>query len=268
MYITNLQRGIDVNKRNQQLVAAVVLFLIALVLSYYSTQEREEVKETDIMLVLDTSGSMGDPGQKGTKLDDAKESATEFLRIVHPEFRVGLVTFEDFASLESPLSTNRNDLISDVEKMTEGGKTALGDAIALAANHLKSKGGQGASKYIVLMTDGMQTIINNYDWPKATEIAFSNDVVIYTIGFGSDAAVGDLENIAAKTGGKYLFAASGSQLVQSFVVVATEISRNTGYYYGSRSLIVVAVFLIIFLPTIVKTGKMAVDTMKEKFMKV
>jgi uncharacterized protein YegL len=260
--------GDYVNKRNQQLIVAAILFVIALGLSYYSTQEKEVLKEADIMLVLDVSGSMGDEGQNGTKLDDAKESAIEFLNAVRPEFYIGLITFEDSVILRAPLSMDRNNLISHIEQMTEEGGTALGDAIALATDHLTSEGRSIADKYMVLMTDGMQTTLNRYDWPEAAEIASSENVVIYTVGFGSDAAVGDLESIARKTGGQYLFAASGSELVQSFVTIAKEISRNTGYYYGSRSLMVIAVFLIIFLPAVVKTGKMAVDTMKEKFMKV
>lgn len=256
------------NKRNQQLVVAIAIFVIALILSYFSTQKEEIVEDADIMLVLDVSGSMEDPGQYGTKLDDAKESATEFLGKINPAFHIGLVTFETDVTLNSSLGSDKTDLMNQIDQMTSGDMTSMGDAMAEAIDHLVSKGRSNADKYIVLMTDGKSNDDANYTPEEATQMAVSDSVIIYTVAFGSDAEVGVLESIANKTGGQYFYAASGSELVSYFVQIAEEISRNPGYFYGSRSLMVVAIFLIIFLPAIVKTGKIAVDAVKEKFMKV
>jgi len=256
------------NKRNKQLMAAIAILVVALILSYSSTQKKEIVKDADVVLALDVSGSMGDPGQSGTKLDDAKKSATEFLRKVEPKFRIGLVTFESDVYLDASLESSREYLIDQIGSMDSGGNTALGDAMALSIEHLTSKGRSNVDKYIVLMTDGLQTEVIEYDLYEATEMAVSDGIMIYTVAFGSDAALSDLRNIAGQTGGQYFYAASGSELVDRFVQVAEQISRKPEYYYGSRSLMAAVVFLIIFLPTIVKTGKIAVDAMKEKFMKV
>ncbi|MBU7019062.1 MAG: VWA domain-containing protein [Theionarchaea archaeon] len=256
------------NKRNQQLVIAIAIFVVALILSYFSTQEEKTVGDADILLVLDISGSMRDSGQYGTKLDDAKRSATEFLSRIEPEFHIGLVTFESDVTIEASLRLDRTYLINEIDNMAAGGETSMGDAIVLAVDHLWSEGRGNADKYIVLMTDGISNDDKDYTPERATPIAVSNDIIIYTVGFGSDARVDVLQDIARETGGQYFYAASGSELKGYFGKIAEDISRNPGYYYGSRSLMVVAIFLIIFLPTIVKTGKIAVDTVKEKFMKV
>ncbi|MBW3014633.1 VWA domain-containing protein [Candidatus Woesearchaeota archaeon] len=256
------------NKRNQQLVIAIAIFVIALILIYFSTQKEKTVGDADILMVLDISGSMGDPGQFGTKLDDAKMSATEFLSRIGPEFYIGLVTFESDVNIEASLRLDRTYLINEVDKMAAGGETSMGDAMVLAVDHLMLEGRNNVDKYMVLMTDGISNDDKDYTPERATPIAVSNDVTIYAVGFGSDARVDVLQDIAKETGGQYFYAASGNELVGYFGKIAEDISRNPGYYYGSRSLMVVAIFLIIFLPTIVKTGKIAVDAMKEKFMKV
>jgi len=261
------------SKRNQQLVVAIAIFVIALILSYFSTQKEEIVKDADIMLVLDVSGSMD-----GAKLDDAQESATEFLSAIEQKLHIGLVTFETNVHLNSSLGLDRTSLIGEINQMSEGGDTSMGDAMAEAIDHLVSKGRSDADKYMVLMTDGKSNDDEEYcpylplcspDGKKcATQKAVSNGVIIYTVAFGEDADTDVLGKIAEETGGQYFYAASGSELVNYFVQIAEDISINPGYYYGSRSLMVVAIFLIIFLPAIVKTGKIAVDAMKEKFMKV
>ena len=258
------------NKRNRQLIVAAIIFVVALILSYLSTQKTETVIDADIMLVLDISGSMEDEGQYGTKLDDAKKSANDFLRTVEPEFFVGLVTFETKVNLEAPLGLNRTYLKNKIDQMTSGDMTAMGDAMALAVDHLTSEGRDGADKYMVLMTDGRQTS-GSLEPSDVLGLAVSEDVLIYTVAFGSnveDIEVDVLEDIAARTGGQYFYAPSGEELGDHFVRIAEDININVGYYYGSRSLVVAAIFLIIFLPALVETGKVAVDIMKEKFMKV
>lgn len=255
------------NKRNQQLVVAIGIFAVALILSYFSTQKVETKKDADVILVLDISGTMSHQGQYGTKLDDAKKSATEFLNKVDPNLHIGLVTFETDVNLNAPLGSDKTYLKDQINRTSNGDMTSMGDAMALAVDHLMSKGRYNVNKYMVLMTDGLSNY-GKYAPEEATPLAVSNNITIYTVAFGSDADTVSLKTIASQTNGQYFYAASGSELVNAFQLIAENISRNPGYYYGSRGLMVVAIFLIVFLPAIVKTGKVAVDAVKAKFMKV
>ena len=86
------------NRRMGQLVVALVLFACAVILSYFSIEEKGgKTQSADIMLVLDVSNSMGDTGTTGeAKIEEAKSAALEFLGTIDPSFRIGLVTFSDF----------------------------------------------------------------------------------------------------------------------------------------------------------------------------
>ncbi|WP_271270644.1 VWA domain-containing protein [Aliamphritea hakodatensis] len=179
----------------------------------------------DLMMAIDLSGSMQEEdltrgGQRATRLAVVKQAADDFLRRREGD-RVGLVLFSDRAYLQAPLTFDREavrELLGQAQVGLTGQKTAIGDAIAIAAKRLKDRAED--SRVLVLLTDGA----NNegvMDPLQAAALAKKLGIRIYTIGVGADAVQVNtvfgrqvvnpsqgldetsLRDIAAMTGGEY-----------------------------------------------------------------
>jgi Ca-activated chloride channel family protein len=163
-------------------------------------------RHTNVYLVVDVSGSM-----EGSKLSNAQEALRVFMDQVKGDSeRVGLVSFASDASEVVPLdelTRSRAQIVRAVEKLEAYGDTALLDAVALAYQELQALEDAERINAIVVMTDGRE---NNsqvsldrltYYIRESNEIGVP--VVIFAIGYGSDADTGVLRSLAESSGGQY-----------------------------------------------------------------
>jgi len=226
------------------LVAAQAMIIVALARPQFGFS-KEEIKTEgiDIVLVLDTSGSMKAVDfQPKNRLYVAKRVAKEFIQ-GRKNDRVGLVVFAAKAFTQCPLTVEYGVLLGLLEKvdfgMIEDG-TAIGMAIGAAVNRLRES--KAKSKVIVLLTDGRNNR-GEIDPVTAAGLAKAMDVKIYTIGAGkkghADYPVEDgvfgtrfvkmavdiddetLRKVAETTGGRYFRATDARKLKEIY----SEISR-------------------------------------------
>lgn len=139
-----------------------------------------------IVLAVDVSSSMlAEDFAPSNRLDVAKEQSVAFVR--GREFdRIGLVAFAGEAITRLPITVDYVVLEEGVRSLRVGeleDGTAIGTAIATAANRLRRA--PGASKVIVLLTDGENTR-GMLDPRTAAQAAASVGVKIYTIGVGTE----------------------------------------------------------------------------------
>ena len=142
-----------------------------------------------LILILDTSASMGGKMGDATRLENAASRLVSLLEKL-PPLRVGIVRAASETSLALPL-TQDPELISAslLDARVESdvrGATALGEAIAVALHHLPEGGPPGA---ILLVSDGR----NNYgrlDLPTAGAAAAAVHVPVFVIGVGEPATAG------------------------------------------------------------------------------
>ncbi|MGQ9927352.1 MAG: extracellular solute-binding protein [Chloroflexaceae bacterium] len=152
-------------------------------------------KRADIVLVVDTSGSM-----EGDKLSMVKAGLETFLMRILPEDRLGLVTFNSSARVVVPmaeLSENRISLQQAIGEMRAGGKTAVFDALELARMELEAlpPANDDRIRAIVLLSDGgdnaslisLETLRQRFD---------ETGISIFPVAYGADADVHILEQIA------------------------------------------------------------------------
>jgi Ca-activated chloride channel family protein len=171
-------------------LVAVALIIVALA----RPQIHNEVKEVissgiDIMLVLDTSGSMEARDYSANRknmdrLSVVKEVVKDFID-KRPGDRIGMVVFGTNAFTQCPVTLDHNILINflrDVRIGMVGESTAIGSAIGIAVKRLKDV--QGKSKIIILLTDGRSNA-GQIAPLTAAELAKTFDIKIYTIGVGS-----------------------------------------------------------------------------------
>ena len=140
---------------------------------------------TDIVLVLDRSGSM-----EGSALANLKLGAKKFIEIIDQATdgsgdgqigsgsRIGIVSFASTASEDTSLITSVADLNAAVDALSAGGLTNHADAFSVATSLLSAPSSN--AKVMVMFTDGNTTAGGNPS-PVAAA-ARAQGIVIYVIG--------------------------------------------------------------------------------------
>lgn len=150
-------------------------------------------KQADIMLVIDTSGSMEDDD----KLEQAVEAALAFIDSTEPTNRVGLAVFDDnyrvLVELDV-LESNRSDLIDELEDLDPGGRTTLYNAIVETVDIMDELEDDNRIRAVVLLSDGEDTCDDDYvDCVSLDEVveriekseSDRNPVVVVPVGYGN-----------------------------------------------------------------------------------
>lgn len=149
-----------------------------------SFKQTVPVPGIDLVLVSDASQSMLAEDLKPNRIEALKAVATRFVAQRQND-RIGLVIYAGESFTSCPLTTNHAQVVKHIQSMdqvplTDG--TAIGVGLATAVNRLKSS--KAKSKVAILMTDGENNA--GYISPvKATEIAITYGVKVYTIGIGT-----------------------------------------------------------------------------------
>ncbi|MEA2156346.1 MAG: Ca-activated chloride channel [Solirubrobacteraceae bacterium] len=135
----------------------VALVVLVVALAKPQTTVAVAVERASIMLTTDYSGSMQSSDVAPSRLAAARAAAERFLQKVPANVRVGLVAFNQSASLVESPSTDRAAVRNAVENLQPSGGTATGEALAVAIGALTREtdaAGVRAPAAIVLLSDG------------------------------------------------------------------------------------------------------------------
>ncbi|RPI46897.1 MAG: VWA domain-containing protein [Betaproteobacteria bacterium] len=166
----------------------------------------------DVILALDTSGSMRATDVKPNRLSAAQSAARTFVESQPSHSRIGIVSFAGSASVVQSLTDQREDLLQAIERMQLQRGTALGSGIYIAlatllpgagidleqlvhgqpphwsrlgreSKHQPVPPGSNRSAAIVLLSDGESN--HGPDPLEAAKLAADHGVRVYTVGIGS-----------------------------------------------------------------------------------
>ena len=169
---------------------ALAAFLVALSRPQLGREiTRVQASGVDILLALDVSRSMLAEdftigSSRANRLEVAKKVTEQFIRN-RPNDRIGIIAFAGRPYLVSPLTLDHDWLIQNLDRIQIGlveDGTAIGSAIASAANRLKDK--EAKTKLIVLLTDGDNNAGKVMPL-TAAEAAKALGIRIYAIGAGT-----------------------------------------------------------------------------------
>ncbi|MFC5270366.1 VWA domain-containing protein [Adhaeribacter terreus] len=169
---------------------SLVLIFLALARPQKTTEQVEQYAEgIDIMLILDTSGSMELKDFKPNRLEAAKKVAENFINGRFQD-RIGLVVFAGDAYSLVPLTTDYDLLSANLKSVKLGmipnDGTAIGSALAVAINRMRDSNAK--SKIAILISDGENTA-GNLDPSIAAKMASAFGMKLYTIGVGAEGTV-------------------------------------------------------------------------------
>ena len=168
---------------------------------------REDRKPANVLLIVDTSGSMNDEN----RLVRAKQGLDVFFDQVGRQDSVGLTIFSDRIQPlipVGPFARNEQRLRSTVENLIADGGTAIYDATINGFEQVRSQASPERITAVVLLTDGEDT-----DSAASAEEAVrtvkaqgdsDNQVRVFTIAYSAGAvgAAEALEAIAGASGGQ------------------------------------------------------------------
>ena len=207
----------------------ISLFILALARPQEGQKKTEILSMgVDIMLALDTSGSMQaldfiKNEKRDTRLAMVKDVVSKFIEN-RPNDRMGMVVFGSEAYTQCPLTLDQNILQSFLSKLDigmAGDSTAIGSAIGIAVKRLKDLKSQ--SKLIILLTDGRNNA-GNLAPLQAAQTAKAFGIKIHTVGIGTRGKAPFLVN--SVFGQRYVY-----QEVDIDEETLKEISQITGGQY-------------------------------------
>lgn len=153
-----------------------------------------------VVLVMDTSGSMA-----GEPLALTQEAAISFVDKLLPKDGAIVIPFADTVGAAGPLTGDKAALANTLRSLQAGGSTALYDAVIAGVN--AAKAAPLPRKVVILLTDGQ-----DYGSRSAATLEQSLDeasksgVPVFTIGVGEALNAPYLQDLAQRTGGRFLSA--------------------------------------------------------------
>jgi Ca-activated chloride channel family protein len=249
------------------LYAGIALWIVALARPQFGMEDyRVRTEGIAIMVCIDRSGSMAARDftinqQPVLRLDVVKQTLRDFIQgraslSGRSDDMIGLLAFGGYVDALCPLTLDHSTLLemlnqiqlpeqmarearrANIALSAEEGATAIGDALAIAADRLRET--TAKSKVILFLSDGDQTF-GVLSPIEGAEIARTFGIKIYTIGIGSnseapylitdafgrqrtvmhhvsiDEAV--LQEIAELTGGKYFNARNTQALEEVYAEI-------------------------------------------------
>jgi Ca-activated chloride channel family protein len=174
------------------------------------------------LLIIDSTGSMGESLNNGmTKLDAAKSAAKDIVQSANDE--VGLMVYTDCdtggdpnsgsVKVLVPFTSDKQQIISAIDSLTPQSETAISDAIKEASTYVSSTGKNAA---VILLTDGEETC-GTLDSATLSSTASSHGIqLINVVGFQlSSTAKTEMTGLAQSSGGHYYDANDTASLQQS-----------------------------------------------------
>jgi Ca-activated chloride channel family protein len=248
-------------------LATVALLMLAMARPQTGrTQTQVRTEGIDIVLAIDTSGSMQALDLDADRRIADRRHRLDVVKAVVEQFvekrdndQIGLVVFGAEAFTQCPLTLDHGIVATFLERLEigmAGDATAIGSGIGTAVKRLKESAAR--SKVVILLTDGRNNA-GTLSPAKAAEVAATFGVKIYTIGAGGhgdapfivDSIFGrqvvyqpveidedTLKEVAGRTGGRYFRAEDEKALEAIYREIdeleKTEITMSSYMEYNER----------------------------------
>lgn len=215
------------NLRKKVLATAAVSALSA-----FSLPLSAQAAPSDILFILDGSGSMWGQIDAKAKIETAKTTMASLLDSTPADARIGLMTYGTTSkksctdvTVLNPVGADRGAIKQSVAGLTPLGKTPIDLALAMGVKTLADTEPVDTQKSVVLISDGIETC--DGDPCSVAGLAKSAGVAmkVHVVGFDVDQdARAQLECIANAGGGQY-FNASDTNGFQKAMQAVVQVAQ-------------------------------------------
>jgi Ca-activated chloride channel homolog len=263
--------------RVRYIPAALFLTAMTLLLVGFARPEARFSEAKDgatIVLMVDTSGSMGANDVKPTRLLAADAALTEFVKTLPSKYRAALITFSTNIAVKVTPTYDRKELIAGLPLTTVLEGTAMGDALSQAVTVAKKAvgpsrpGAPHPPATIVLVSDGGSNS-GKVTPAKAAADARKAGIPVSTVSIGTlrgvvhqNVPIGGgtktfplvqqvpvdpttLKSVAAVSGGKFYPAQSPAQLDQVYKELGSRLVYSKQFREITVGLTAAALVLIL-----------------------
>lgn len=225
--------------------AVVTMLLLTLAAARPEVVAAVQNERTQVVLVVDVSGSMGADDVIPTRMVALQQAARDFVAAAPIGVEIGLVIFSDAAEPLVPPTSNKQVVNDAIDTLSPLGGTAVGEGLLVGMGLLETDGWttvddvsiQRRSGTLVLMTDGETN--SGRDPLRAAEQALVAGVRVDAIAFGTPngqvdgqvvgVATEELQQVAEIAQGSFSQATTAAELSALFTNLAYGISTDLRY---------------------------------------
>jgi tight adherence protein B len=184
--------------------------------------------DLEVVLLVDTSGSMGGPA-----IAAARDASSGFLAALPEDVRVAIVSFDSEVEILSDFGSEREEHVASVSSLQAAGNTSMYDAVMRGLD-LLTPAGDGSGRAIVLLSDGEDTSsLTSLD--DVVERLERSEVTFEAVAYGTDYTETEgLEALAEASGGSVADAAEPDALVELYEQLAAGLTHRYTLQYGSE----------------------------------
>ena len=191
-----------------------------------------------VLLMVDSSGSMGEKIEGKVKIDIAKDAVANLMIDLPDELPIGLRVYghkydKNISEADNCKATellvpiakgNKSSVASEVRRITPAGKTPIAYSLSKVPEDFPHP---DIERYIILVSDGKETCGGDPIAVIKDLEAKGFKVVVHTIGFDVDAETRrQLKAISDVSGGMYMDASNSKQLSDSLKTATEEIKKK------------------------------------------
>ncbi|MEH1787691.1 MAG: von Willebrand factor type A domain-containing protein [Nostoc sp.] len=168
--------------------------------------ESETLPPSNLVFLIDVSGSMDDPN----KLPLVQQSLKLLVNKLRPEDQVSLVVYAGNAGLVLPATpgSQKSKILAAIDRLEAGGSTAGGQGIELAYKIAKQNFLKSGNNRVILATDGDFNVgvSSDADLTRLIEQKRDQGIFLTVLGFGTgNYKDGKMEQLADKGNGNYAY---------------------------------------------------------------
>lgn len=217
----NIRVSVTVTKdsvRTDQIASILSLYENGLPVTIDSIDCGERLRPVSVGLVLDRSGSMGEPWGRRTRLATVQEAAHNFVDRLGTADEAALFTFSTEVTTDQDWTTRMVLMHGAIDRVEARGYTAMNDAVDRAVAEASSRPDR-FRRAVVLLSDGEDNISQIRDVSTVAERASAAGIPVFTIGllYETDDS---LRLLARETGGRHFSVADPGSIDSVFASIA------------------------------------------------
>lgn len=185
-----------------------------------------ENPEFCLLLLIDTSSSMGGYAKNKTKLHGAKIASFSAVELLNPFDRIGLLGFDTAFYWVVPVTqaSERSKIAAELSQLTAIGGTDLYPALSHAFETLENITAQ--KKHIIILSDGKT---KEADFKGLIKAMIARNITISTVAVGKTADTGMMKKIAAWGEGRMYYTDDADNIPRIFTGDTRIASQKTIY---------------------------------------